>query len=129
MSSAGAPSSAAPAFPSTAAAAAAAGPSSAAPASTAAAAAGGGAWAGTVFVKRSGDARARFVPVEIFAGAKRVAAHARSSEPGAIVRDPAHFVGIWRTPAEIPAGEPPPGQLAAMGRSLSDYTAVIEEAA
>ena len=68
MSSAGAPSSAAPKFPSTAATAAAAGPSSAAPASTAAAAAGGGASAGTVFVKRSGDPRARFAPVDIFVG-------------------------------------------------------------
>ena len=68
MSSAGAPSSAAPAFPSTAATAAAAGPTSAAPASTAAAATGGGASAGTVFVKRSGDPRARFAPVDIFVG-------------------------------------------------------------
>ena len=68
MSSAGAPSSAAPKFPSTAATAAAAGPSSAAPASTAAAATGGGASAGTVFVKRSGDPRARFAPVDIFVG-------------------------------------------------------------
>jgi hypothetical protein len=75
------------------------------------------------------EVQVRDATVEVFAGAKRVAAHARSSEPGAIVRDPAHFVGIWRTPAEIPAAEPPPGQLAAMGRSLSDYTAVIEEAA
>ena len=46
-------------------AAAGAGPSSAAPASAAPAAA--GAPAGAVFVKRAGDARARFAEVEIFA--------------------------------------------------------------
>ena len=51
---------------SVAAAAAGAGPSFAAPASAAAAAA--GAPAGSVFVKRAGDARARFAPVEIFVG-------------------------------------------------------------
>ena len=58
-----APSSAAPAFPS-------AGPSSAAPASTApaAAASAADAPAGSVFVKRSGDPRARFAPVDIFVG-------------------------------------------------------------
>jgi hypothetical protein len=82
MSSAGAdPSSAAPASSAAAAGAAAAavvaaaaagaGPSSAAPASSsssaaAAAAAVAGAPAGSVFVKRSDDARARFAPVEIF---------------------------------------------------------------
>jgi hypothetical protein len=54
---------------SVAAAAAGAGPSSAAPASSAAAAAAvAGAPAGSVFVKRSDDARARFAPVEIFVG-------------------------------------------------------------
>jgi hypothetical protein len=62
---AGAAAAAAPAS-SVAAAAAGAGPSSAAPASAAAAAA--GAPAGSVFVKRAGDARARFAPVEIFVG-------------------------------------------------------------
>ncbi len=51
---------------SVAAAAAGAGPSFAAPASAAAAAA--GAPAGSVFVKRAGDARASFAPVEIFVG-------------------------------------------------------------
>ena len=50
-----------------AAAAAGAGPSSAAPASSAAAAV-AGVSAGSVFVKRSDDARARFAPVEIFVG-------------------------------------------------------------
>ena len=50
------------------AAAAGAGPSSAAPASPAAAAAAGGVSAGSVFVKRSDDARARFAPVKIFVG-------------------------------------------------------------
>ena len=64
---AGAAAAAAPAS-SVAAAAAGAGPSSAAPASSAAAAAAAGASAGSVFVKRAGDARARFAPVEIFVG-------------------------------------------------------------
>ena len=58
---------AAPAF-SVAAAAAGAGPSSAAPASSAAAAAAAGASAGSVFVKRAGDARARFARVPILVG-------------------------------------------------------------
>ena len=49
------------------AAAAGAGPSSAAPASSAAAAV-AGVSAGSVFVKRSDDAHARFAPVEIFVG-------------------------------------------------------------
>ena len=64
-----APSSATPSS-SAAAAAAAAGSSSAAPASTApaAAASAADAPAGSVFVKRSGDPRARFAPVEIFVG-------------------------------------------------------------
>ena len=51
---------------SVAAAAAGAGPSFAAPASAAAPSA--AALAGSVFVKRAGDARARFAPVEIFVG-------------------------------------------------------------
>jgi hypothetical protein len=58
---------AAPAF-SVAAAAAGAGPSSAAPASSAAAAAAAGASAGSVFVKRAGDARAHFARVPILVG-------------------------------------------------------------
>ena len=65
--SAAAAAAAAPASSVAAAAAAGAGPSSAAPASSAAAAV-AGVSAGSVFVKRSDDSRARFAPVEIFVG-------------------------------------------------------------
>jgi transposase len=66
--------------------------------------------------------------VRIFHGQDVVAVHARSSEPHAHVIDPAHFEGLWkRTPVEniVPISQP----LAALGRSLDDYAAVIGGAA
>jgi transposase len=62
--------------------------------------------------------------VRIFHGATLVATHVRSSEPHAVVTDPEHFAGLWR-----PATAPPPqhgNALAAMGRTLADYAAVLE---
>jgi transposase len=65
--------------------------------------------------------------VRIFHGTEVVAVHERSFEPYARVIDPRHFDGLWRQPqAEVgPISEP----LAAMGRSLADYAAVVEGAA
>jgi transposase len=61
--------------------------------------------------------------VRIFHGTEVVAGHERSFEPHARVIDPRHFDGLWRRPqAEVvPLAEP----LAAMGRSLADYAAVV----
>ena len=66
--------------------------------------------------------------VRVFHGQELVAVHARSSEPHARVIDPAHFEGLWRRrPREnvVPLAQP----LAALGRSLDDYAAVVGGAA
>ena len=60
--------------------------------------------------------------VRILHGTTVVARHARSQEPFARVIDPAHFAGLWRaTPAVPPASSP----LAALGRTLTDYEAIV----
>jgi transposase len=59
--------------------------------------------------------------VEIFHGTERVATHARSTEPFARIVDPQHYLGLWRM--ESPAATPP--ALAALGRDLADYAAII----
>lgn len=68
--------------------------------------------------------------VRIFHGGQLVATHLRSSEPHAVVADPAHFAGLWRTPSPPDGVDGPTastsGALAAMGRSLADYAAVLE---
>jgi hypothetical protein len=64
--------------------------------------------------------------VEVRLRGGRIASHARSFEPGAWVRDPAHFEGLYRP--EAPASTPrtgPPGPDPA-GRPLSAYTAIVE---
>jgi transposase len=66
--------------------------------------------------------------VRVFHGHDVVAVHQRSFEPHARVVDPVHFEGLWRrTPVEniVPISQP----LAALGRSLDDYAAVIGGAA
>jgi transposase len=66
--------------------------------------------------------------VRVFHGQDIVAVHRRSFEPHAQVVDPAHLEGLWRrTPVEniVPISQP----LAALGRSLDDYAAVIGGAA
>ena len=68
--------------------------------------------------------------VRIFHGAALVATHRRSLEPHSVVRERAHFAGLWR-PTDIPTTEQPeptppvPSPLGALGRSLDDYAAVI----
>jgi transposase len=60
--------------------------------------------------------------VRIFHGTTTVATHARAHEPFARVIDPAHVAGLWR-PAALPLASP--GTLAALGRDLRDYDAVV----
>ena len=67
------------------------------------------------------------VEVRIFHGTDVVAVHERRFEPYARVIDPRHFDGLWRRPQA--GGEPVAEPLAAMGRSLADYAAVIGGAA
>jgi hypothetical protein len=78
-----------------AAAAAGAGPSSAAPASSSAAAAVAGEPAGSVFVKREGDPRARFAEVEIFE-ADTVTRLAKRASLELGWRTPAAYVDLFR---------------------------------
>lgn len=59
--------------------------------------------------------------VRVFHGTTLVATHQRSTEPFARVVDPAHFAALWRSAAE----RTQTGQLAALGRDLADYDAII----
>jgi hypothetical protein len=64
--------------------------------------------------------------VEVWLRGTRVASHARSFEPGAWVRDPAHFEGLYRsettrTPTQASTPEPNPA-----ARPLSAYAAIVE---
>jgi len=66
--------------------------------------------------------------VRVFHGRDVVAVHVRSFEPHARVNDPAHLDGLWRRPAVenvVPIAQP----LAALGRTLDDFAAVIGGAA
>lgn len=65
--------------------------------------------------------------VRIFHAGKRVATHARSREPHARVVDAAHWKGLWRAREEQTTEEGT--RLAALGRSLEDYTDVVEQSA
>jgi len=59
--------------------------------------------------------------VRIFHGTELVATHARSTEPFARMVDVAHYAGLWRSADDRPV----PG-LAALGRDLADYAAVVD---
>jgi transposase len=60
--------------------------------------------------------------VRIFHGTDLVATHARSREPFARIVEPAHLAGLWRvTTPHAPVGD----TLAALGRSLAEYEAVV----
>jgi transposase len=64
--------------------------------------------------------------VEVWLRGTRIAGHRRSFEPGALVRDPAHFHGLYRsetTAATVPTPVSPPHPVA---RPLAAYTAVVE---
>lgn len=60
--------------------------------------------------------------VRIFHGADLVATHHRSREPFARVVEPAHLAGLWRVATALEAGD---GTLAALGRSLTEYAAIV----
>jgi transposase len=62
--------------------------------------------------------------LQVFHGSVLVATHARSSEPFTRVVDPAHYEGLWRRPAAVPAGAAP-ASLALLGRDLTEYAAII----
>jgi hypothetical protein len=59
--------------------------------------------------------------IRILHGATVVATHPRSQEPFARVIDAAHFAGLWRATTS-PAST---GALAALGRQLTDYEAIV----
>lgn len=66
--------------------------------------------------------------VRITHGTALVAVHGRSREPHAVVREAAHYEGLWRplaptSPAAAPGDDG--AALRAMGRSLDDYAAAI----
>ena len=65
--------------------------------------------------------------VRIFHGTALVATHRRSHEPYARVVDPAHYEGLWRraVPPEDMHASSEASPLAALGRSLHDYAAVV----
>lgn len=65
--------------------------------------------------------------VRVYFAGKLVAQHRRSLEPYAVVIDPAHHAGLWRTSWDYAQPTEDPSPLVAMGRSLQDYAAVIEE--
>jgi transposase len=60
--------------------------------------------------------------VQVLHGTTVVATHRRTFEPFACVSDPAHFAGLWR-PTTMPV--PVADTLAALGRTLADYDAII----
>jgi transposase len=65
--------------------------------------------------------------VQIFHGTSLVATHVRSHEPYSHVIDAAHYDGLWRAPSAptVPTASP----LAALGRQLDDYAAVLADGA
>lgn len=61
--------------------------------------------------------------VRVFHGTQLVATHPRSREPYSRVLDPAHVAGLWRVaPEPEPHARP---TLASLGRSLTDYAAIV----
>lgn len=60
--------------------------------------------------------------VRIFHGTDLVATHVRSREPFARVVEPAHLAGLWRVTT---SREPVDATLSALGRSLTEYEAVV----
>ena len=68
------------------------------------------------------------IEVRVFYGGAEVARHVRSHEPFALVRDPAHFAGLWRpstAPASSSKAPATPSPLAALGRTLDEYAVAV----
>lgn len=79
-------------------------------------------------VRESVEVAVGTADVRIFRGSTLVATHQRSLQPHSVVRDPAHYIGLWR--ASDPPQEPMPeaaasSPLGALGRSLEDYAAAV----
>jgi hypothetical protein len=68
--------------------------------------------------------------VRVFRGGKVVATHARSKEPHSKVVDPSHYDGLWRKKNNDDE-EPSEGRgtLGELGRSLSEYAALVDSEA
>jgi len=77
-------------------------------------------------VKQSVEVLVGDSQVTIFLGREVVARHARSTEPHSKVTDPAHYEGLWRTPAQTEVAPSGGKELAEYGRSLSEYADVVE---
>jgi hypothetical protein len=65
--------------------------------------------------------------VRVFFGGREVARHVRSFEPFAIVRDSAHFEGLWRPTEPAKEESPSDSPLVALGRSLEVYAAAVAD--
>ena len=59
--------------------------------------------------------------VEVWHRGTRIASHPRTEEPHAVVRDPAHFAGLYKA-----ATPPPPGAGVACEGLLEAYAAIVE---
>jgi hypothetical protein len=64
--------------------------------------------------------------VEVWLRGTRIASHARSFEPGAWVRDPAHFEGLYRTETKSTTIHTSTSECNSAARPLSAYTAIVE---
>ena len=64
--------------------------------------------------------------VEVWLRGTRIASHARSFEPGAWVRDPAHFEGLYRTDEKSTTTRANTSEHHSAARPLSAYTAIVE---
>jgi hypothetical protein len=64
--------------------------------------------------------------VEVWLRGTRIASHARSFEPGAWVRDPAHFQGLYRSELTSTTTPASTSEHNAAARPLSAYTAIVE---
>ncbi|MFY0572919.1 IS21 family transposase [Archangium lansingense] len=78
-------------------------------------------------VRESVEVQVGEAEVRIFHAGKLVATHARGKEPYGRVVDTAHWEGLWRARAVESAEDG--SKLAAHGRSLEDYAAVVEQGA
>jgi hypothetical protein len=64
--------------------------------------------------------------VEVWLRGARIASHTRSFEPGAWVRDPAHFQGLYRPATASATTQASPPQPNPAARPLSAYAAIVE---
>jgi transposase len=77
-------------------------------------------------VRETVEAVVKEEEVEIWLGGTCIARHARCREPHALVRDPAHFEGLFRHRAGTPASTPCPPADDPVCRPLSIYAELVE---